>query len=299
MDSNARPATWRSSLARTAVPLGIVLLVAWAWAETGFDPAGLGIGLPRLGDFLARMVPPDLTIASVVFRAMLETVQIAVLGTALGAALAVGFGLLAAANLTPGWVHQPVKWTLGAVRGIPVILLALMFVSAYGLGPLPGVAAIALHSAGMLGKFLCRGLRGGAARPGRGAAHHRRGMAAGRPFRRAAADRAGTRPRHSVPFRTQPPRVTRPRSGGCGRGSASTSSSTRARSTTTRWRRSRWWCWRWWCWWSRRAFLCAGACADRRRRSGRLETILEGDCFVEPHQLVESAERVEGGARCA
>ncbi len=164
MDSNARPATWRSSLARTAVPLGIVLLVAWAWAETGFDPAGLGIGLPRLGDFLARMVPPDLTIASVVFRAMLETVQIAVLGTALGAALAVGFGLLAAANLTPGWVHQPVKWTLGAVRGIPVILLALMFVSAYGLGPLPGVAAIALHSAGMLGKFYAEAFE--AAQPG-------------------------------------------------------------------------------------------------------------------------------------
>ena len=34
-----------------------------------------------------------------------------------------------------------------------MILLALMFVSTVGLGPLPGVLAIALHSTGMLGKF--------------------------------------------------------------------------------------------------------------------------------------------------
>ena len=164
MSRDAPLATWRSSLARAAVLLGIVLLVAWAWAGTGFDPAKLGLGLPRLGEFLARMAPPDLTIAGVVFRAMLETVQIALLGTAFGAVLAVGFGLLGAANLTPAWVHQPVKWTLGAIRGVPVILLALMFVSAYGLGPLPGVAAIALHSTGMLGKFYAEAFE--AARPG-------------------------------------------------------------------------------------------------------------------------------------
>ncbi len=153
MNDRTRPATWRDSLARAAVLLGIVLAVAWAWAGTGFDPTQLGAGLPRLGAFLARMVPPDLTIAGTVFRAMIETLQIALLGTVFGALLSFGLGLLAAANLTPGWVHQPVKWAMAALRGIPVILLALMFVSAYGLGPVPGIIAIALHSAGMLGKF--------------------------------------------------------------------------------------------------------------------------------------------------
>ena len=164
MSRDAPLATWRSSAGRFAALLGIVLLVAWAWAGTGFDPARLGAGLPRLGEFLARMAPPDLTIAGVVFRAMLETVQIALLGTVFGAGLAIGLGLLAAANLTPGYIHQPVKWILGAIRGVPVILLALMFVSAYGLGPLPGVAAIALHSSGMLGKFYAEAFE--AARPG-------------------------------------------------------------------------------------------------------------------------------------
>lgn len=164
MTPDTRRATLRDGLLRASLPVGVVLAVAWAWAGVGFDPGRLADGLPRLAAFLARMTPPDLTIAGTVFRAMVETIQIALLGTVFGAVLSVGLGLLGAANLTPGWVHHPVKWLMGGLRGIPVILLALMFVSAYGLGPLPGIAAIALHSAGMLGKFYAEAFE--TARPG-------------------------------------------------------------------------------------------------------------------------------------
>ena len=165
MIARTRQATWRDSLARAAIPVAVVLAVAWAWAGTGFDPARLGTGLPRLAAFLGRMAPPDLTIAGTVFRAMVETLQIALLGTFFGAVLSLGLGLAAVANLTPGWIHQPVKWAMAILRGRPVILLALMFVSAYGLGPLPGVIAIALHSTGMLGKFYAEAFEGAARGP--------------------------------------------------------------------------------------------------------------------------------------
>ncbi len=99
------------------------------------------------------MMPPDVTIAHTVFVATVETFQIALLGTALGAVASLGLGLAAASNLTPPWVHRPVKAVLGIVRGVPVILLALLFVSSVGLGPFPGVLAVAVHSTGMLGKF--------------------------------------------------------------------------------------------------------------------------------------------------
>jgi phosphonate transport system permease protein len=39
------------------------------------------------------------------------------------------------------------------LRSIPVVLLALLFVAAVGLGAFPGVLAIAIHSVGMLGKL--------------------------------------------------------------------------------------------------------------------------------------------------
>jgi phosphonate transport system permease protein len=45
------------------------------------------------------------------------------------------------------------KAILGFIRSIPVIIVAIFFVSAVGLGPFPGVLAIVFHSVGMLGKF--------------------------------------------------------------------------------------------------------------------------------------------------
>ncbi len=145
--------TWREGLARAAALLVVVALIAWAWAGTEFDLSKLAAGLPRMAAFFARMVPPDMTIAHTVFIATVETFQIALLGTVLGALASLALGLAAASNLTPAWVHRPVKALLGVLRGVPVILLALLFVSSVGLGPFPGVLAVAVHSTGMLGKF--------------------------------------------------------------------------------------------------------------------------------------------------
>ena len=145
--------TWREGLARAGGLMAVVALIAWAWAGTEFDLARLADGLPRMAAFFDRMVPPDVTIARTVFDATVETLQIALLGTALGAAASLALGLAAASNLTPVWVHRPVKAVLGILRGVPVILLALLFVSSVGLGPFPGVLAVAVHSTGMLGKF--------------------------------------------------------------------------------------------------------------------------------------------------
>ena len=145
--------TWRNGLARAAGLLAAVALIAWAWTGTEFDLAKLADGLPRMAAFFDRMVPPDVTIAHTVFVATIETLQIAILGTALGAAASLALGLAAASNLTPAWVNRPIKAVLGILRGVPIILLALLFVSSVGLGPFPGVLAVAVHSTGMLGKF--------------------------------------------------------------------------------------------------------------------------------------------------
>lgn len=127
------------------------------------DLSRLGQGLPRLADFFSRMVPPDMSVADTVFVSTLETIQIAFLGTVISVVLSFGLGFLAAANIMPAFVHQPVKWLLAAIRAIPLILLALIFVSTVGLGPFPGVLTIAVHSTGMLGKFYAEAFEG--ARP--------------------------------------------------------------------------------------------------------------------------------------
>ena len=79
--------------------------------------------------------------------------MIALAGTTIGVLLALPLGFLAASNITPTWIHLPAKFLLGAIRSMPLIVVAILFVTAVGLGPFPGMLAIAFHSIGMLGKF--------------------------------------------------------------------------------------------------------------------------------------------------
>ncbi len=136
-----------------AVSLGIFLVFVWSWWSLDVQIVKFEGAAARLAQFFGGLVPPDLTVMQTVVKSTLETLQIAYIGTVLSAFLSLGAGLLAAANLTPGWVHQPMKWALGIMRGIPLILVALVFVVAVGFGALAGVLAITFHATGMLGKF--------------------------------------------------------------------------------------------------------------------------------------------------
>jgi phosphonate transport system permease protein len=154
----------RASILRYVGLGSLLLLIVWALDTIDINPDTLRSSPARMADFISRATPPDMSVLEVAIHAVAETLQIAFLGTVLSALIALPLGLLAAANLTPPWVHLPVKSFLTILRAIPVILLALLFVSALGLGPLPGVLAVALHSTGMLGKFYAEAFEN--ARPG-------------------------------------------------------------------------------------------------------------------------------------
>jgi phosphonate transport system permease protein len=83
-----------------------------------------------------------------------DTILIGYLGTALGAIGAFLLCFSAAANLMPNpWFRNSVKRLLEVCRTVPEIVFALVFILAFGLGPLPGVLAIAIHTTGALGKL--------------------------------------------------------------------------------------------------------------------------------------------------
>jgi len=116
-----------ATLRRVAGTAALVVVVAWAWHGTGFELGRLGGSLAPLAEFLGRMSPPDLSVLEVAAKSTAETLQIAVFGTFLAVVFSIPPALLAASNLTPPWIHQPVRWVLALVRGIPLLLLALMF----------------------------------------------------------------------------------------------------------------------------------------------------------------------------
>jgi phosphonate transport system permease protein len=103
---------------------------------------------------LLRMLPPDLSYAPALVGPTLETLAIALWGTTLGACIALPLGIGAARNMTPHRaLYAVARLTLNMQRGISELVWALLFVAAVGLGAFPGVVALAVHSAGQLGKF--------------------------------------------------------------------------------------------------------------------------------------------------
>jgi len=83
-----------------------------------------------------------------------ETLLISYVGTLIGAVNAFLLNFLAAENTSPApWLRLLVRRLLEFARTVPGIVFALIFVIAFGLGPMAGVLAIAIHSTGALGKL--------------------------------------------------------------------------------------------------------------------------------------------------
>ncbi|MDA9401444.1 phosphonate ABC transporter, permease protein PhnE [Bradyrhizobium sp. CCBAU 45389] len=83
-----------------------------------------------------------------------ETLLISYVGTLIGATFAFALNFFAAENTSPApWLRFVVRRLLEFARTVPGIVFALVFVIAFGLGPMAGVLAIAIHSTGALGKL--------------------------------------------------------------------------------------------------------------------------------------------------
>ena len=103
--------------------------------------------------FAHDLMRPDFSDWKMFVAKMWETIQIALWGTFLAVILGIPLGLAAARNIAPQWVVTPVRWIMNLLRSIPDLVIGLLFVTAVGLGPLAGVLAITLNTAGVLAKL--------------------------------------------------------------------------------------------------------------------------------------------------
>jgi phosphonate transport system permease protein len=86
-------------------------------------------------------------------RLLGETILISYVGTLIGAVFAFALNFFAAQNTSPApLLRFAIRRLLEFARTVPGIVFALIFVIAFGLGPMAGVLAIAIHSTGALGK---------------------------------------------------------------------------------------------------------------------------------------------------
>lgn len=171
---SARRAKRRQALLGGAILLACLLAAAWV---SEARPATLWAGLPRIGEYFTRILP-DLrwvslfadadTEGSIAFwfyrlpewsLLILETANMAALATLLGSAAALVLAFPAARNIAPSpFAYHLARRVLEALRTVPEIVYALIFVWAFGVGPLAGILAIALHSAGANGKLFAEAI---------------------------------------------------------------------------------------------------------------------------------------------
>lgn len=165
MMNNSLPLCWptRNGLPSFAVVISFVIvggLLAWAAPIAEIDPLRLVASIPRLLSFLGNiLVMPDMAYLPELLKKMLETIEMTLLATSMALAISLPLGFLAAKNTSPHpVVFHITRSVLSFMRALPELVWALVFVSAVGLGPLPGVMALSFVTVGFMGKFFAESI---------------------------------------------------------------------------------------------------------------------------------------------
>jgi phosphonate transport system permease protein len=171
MSSSATKERLSPPITATQVQLfvfAVACLVAfvWSWIFLGMSFSGITSSFGDVGRLVKRMVPPDFSNLSNIVDATIETVWMAVMGTAGAIVLSFPLALGAARNTSP---HPTVRYicrtVISLTRAVPDLVLGAVFVSALSIGPLPGVLALAIHSIGMVGKLFADAIEQAAEAP--------------------------------------------------------------------------------------------------------------------------------------
>lgn len=130
--------------------LGFAFLV-FSLLQMELVPQRLFDSVERARHVLNSMLPPTLDEPRSVFSAAIESIQVAIIGTLFGIIFSIILAVFAAKNLTPHiLISYSIKAFAGFVRAVPALIWALLFIVAVGLGPIPGILALAVNSIGML-----------------------------------------------------------------------------------------------------------------------------------------------------
>ncbi len=147
--------------------LGLVAYGLWAFDVT---PERIATGLGRLGQVLSFMFPPKIWTTWEDFAPILEglgeTLSMAFLGTVLGVVGALPLSFLGARNITRFWpLRLAARRGFDVIRSFETLILALIFIRAFGLGPLPGVLAIAVSEVGTFAKLFSEAIENASEKP--------------------------------------------------------------------------------------------------------------------------------------
>lgn len=134
--------------------IGLVIAAVIAMSyNMDANPVEFVEGMPNLAIVLKELTEVEPELFGTALWSMIETIQMAFIGTVVGISIALPLSMLAARNLYSKWVYVPIRAILAAARTFPSILWAILFVIMVGLGPFAGILAIIMYTVGFIAKL--------------------------------------------------------------------------------------------------------------------------------------------------
>jgi phosphonate transport system permease protein len=158
------PRAWRrftpaQTAARTLARVGLVALTAVLLARLGIRWDYVADAPTQIADLLRRMLPPDWAFTRSLVDPLVQTVNIATVGTALALVLSLPVAVLAARNTTwNGATYWLGRVVMVVSRSVDTLIWALVFIIIVGPGPLAGMLAVAVRSIGFVSKLVAEGI---------------------------------------------------------------------------------------------------------------------------------------------
>ena len=145
-----QPNTW---ISKSLTVLFILLLIVWA--SKGINFSGIkSNGVDIAKNVLSGIIHPDVKmLLTEVPALLLETICIALIGTLIGAVLAVPLAFLSSTNIMPKWISVIGLFIIAALRTFPAFVYGLMFIRVTGPGAFAGVLTVSVISIGMISKL--------------------------------------------------------------------------------------------------------------------------------------------------
>ena len=147
------------ALAHTIVRLALAAMTVWMLSRLGVTWEYVGDAPSQIADLLSRMFPPDWAHFGALVDPLVQTINIATLGTVIAVVLSVPVAFLAARNTTPSRATYLFgRFVMVVSRSVDTLIWALIFIIVVGPGSLAGVLAVAVRSIGFVSKLFAEGI---------------------------------------------------------------------------------------------------------------------------------------------
>ncbi len=139
-------------------PLILLILFGFTYLSVVITNFNIEVLVDRINEFfviLIKMVPPNWDYLPYIWQPLLDTIKMSLLGSFLGALLAMPLAMIAAQNINKlNWLSVTMKFLFSLLRTLPTLIVALIATFIFGLGTVAGTTAIFVFTVAYIGKLL-------------------------------------------------------------------------------------------------------------------------------------------------